>query len=78
MTDPNMRFDLNLKDTDRHQALDDFFQQAERAVQFDDEPSDMVSVRAADLSFHDAVKLLLPEGYTVAEVGGIYHIRRLQ
>ena len=75
MADRDMRFVLNLKDADRHQALDDFFQQAGRAVLFDDELSDIVSVRAADLSFRDAVDLLLPERFQAVEVEGIYHIR---
>ena len=75
-TDPNMSFDLHLKDADRHQALDDFFQQANRVVIFDDEPDNIVSVHAADLSFHDAIKLLLPANFEAAEVDGIYHIRR--
>lgn len=78
MADPNMLFDLNLKDTDRREALDDFFQQAGRAVSFDDEPSDLVSVHAADLSFRDAVHLLLPEGFQAVEIDGIYHIRRVR
>ncbi|MHB0936945.1 MAG: hypothetical protein ACYDCO_09440 [Armatimonadota bacterium] len=78
MADPNMTFDLNLKDADRHQALDDFFQQAGRAVIFDDEPSHVISVRAADLSFRDAVELLLPEGFQAVEIDGIYHIRRVR
>ena len=74
--DPNMSFDLNLKDADRHQALDEFFQQAGRAVIFDDQPSEIVSVRAADLNFRDAIQLLLPEDFEAAELDGIYHIRR--
>lgn len=79
MADPDMRFDLNLKDADRHQMLEDFFQQAGRAVVFDDEPSNnVISVRAVDLSFHDAVELLLPEGFQAVEQDGIYHIRKVK
>jgi len=74
--DPNMSIDLNLKDADRRAALDEFFQQAGRTVIFDDALDDLVSVRATDLNFHDAVQLLLPENFEAAEIDNIYHIRR--
>jgi len=76
MADPNMLFDLNLKDADLHQALDDFFRQAGRAFVLDDEPGEIISVRAADLNFKDALTLLLPENFDYYEKEGIYHIRR--
>jgi|GEM_PF-2401407 len=78
MIDSNMRFDLNLKDADRRQALEDFFRQAGDAVVFDDVPSDnSLSVRAVDLSFRDAIELLLPEGFQAVEKDEIYHIRKV-
>ena len=77
MADPNMLFDLNLKDTDLHAALDDFFQQAGRAFELEDPLDGVISVRAADLGFRDALKMLLPAGYEVFEERDIYHIRRM-
>lgn len=76
MADPDMLFDLNLKDADLHDALDDFFRQAGRAFILDDNPGVKISVRAADLNFQDALKLLLPVGFDFFEQNGIYHIRR--
>lgn len=77
MADPNMLFDLNLKDTDLQAALDDFFRQAGRAFEVKDPLDGVVSVRAADLSFHDALRMLLPAGYEAHEEHGIYQIRRI-
>jgi len=79
MAAPDMRFDLNLKDADRRQALEDFFQQSGGAVVFDDMPSDnSLSVRAVDLSFRDAIELLLPEGFQAVEKDGLYHVRKVK
>ncbi len=76
MADPNMLFDLNLKDADLHEALDNFFRQAGRAYLLEDDPGDLISVRAADLNFQDALTMLLPEGFDFYEQHDIYHIRR--
>ena len=77
MVDPGMLFHLNLKDADPRQALEDFFQQAGYAFTLDDPLDGVISVRADDLNFHDALKLLLPTGFTAEEVHGIIHIRRI-
>lgn len=77
MADPDMLFDLTMKDADIHAALDDFFHQAGRAFAIDEEIEDQViTVHAADLGFQDTLALLLPTGYTAEEIEGIYHIRR--
>ncbi len=79
MADPDMLFDLNLKDAKLCDALEDFFRQAGRAYALDDDLDvDIVSLRAADLGFQDALLLLLPTGYTAGEIDGVYHIRRLE
>lgn len=78
MADPDMLFDINFKDTCLEDALSDFFRQAGRAYTIDDSlNTGIISVRAADLGFQDTLKLLLPTGYTVSEIEGVYHIRRL-
>ncbi|HEY3379623.1 MAG TPA: hypothetical protein VGL77_19280 [Armatimonadota bacterium] len=77
MPDPNMLFDLQMKDAEIHDALHDFFQQAGRAFILDDELTETITVHAADVGFQDALKLLLPSGYTVMEIDDIYHIRKL-
>ncbi len=76
MADPNMSFDLNLKDADLHEALNDFFRQAGRAFLLEDDPGGLISVRAADLNFQDALTMLLPDDFDFYEQHGIYHIRR--
>lgn len=78
MTDPNMLFDLNIKDTNIYEALDDFFAQAGRAFVVDDPIRDtVISVRVADVGFDDALKLLLPPDYEALEIGEIYHIHHV-
>lgn len=77
MADPNMLFDLNLKDADLHEALGDFFRQAGRAYVFEDIPDGHISVRAADLGFHDALVLLLPTNFEALEIDGVYHIHQV-
>ncbi len=77
MDDPGMVFDLNVKDADRRLVLEDIFAQAGRALVIDELPEGVVTVHAADLSFHDALKLVLPEGYQAIErEPRVYHIRR--
>lgn len=77
MADPNMLYDLNLKEADLVEALSDFFAQSGRAFVFDDLVDGTVSLRSSDLGFHDALKMMLPEGYEAVEIGEIYHIRRV-
>ena len=77
MADPDMLFDLNLREDDIHDALKNFFQQAGRAFAFDDDIQEAISVRAADLGFKDALSLMLPTGYQAVEIEGIYHIRKI-
>jgi len=77
MADPDMLFDLNLREDDIHDALKKFFQQAGRAFVFDDDIQEAISVRAADLGFKDALSLMLPTGYQAVEMDGIYHIRKI-
>ncbi|HEX2949020.1 MAG TPA: hypothetical protein VHV83_05565 [Armatimonadota bacterium] len=76
MADPDMLYDINLKDADIHQVLDDFFKQAGRAYTIDDPLDGAISVHAADLNFQDALELMLPKNYEATEIGEIYHIRR--
>ncbi len=75
MADPDIRFDLNLTHADLRLALDDVFIQAGRAFIIDDVVEGEVSVHAADLSFRDALALLLPIDYEAVEINGLYHIR---
>lgn len=75
MADPDMLFDLSLKDADIHQALDDFFRSAGRTYAVDDPIEGSITVHAADLSFQDALNLMLPTDYRAMEVGNVYHIR---
>lgn len=77
MADPEMRFDLTLKDADLRAALADVFTQAGRAFAYDDDVDGTVTVHAADLNFHDVMKLLLPTDYVAAESpDGVFHIKR--
>ena len=77
MPDPDMLFDLTLKDADVHEALNDFFKTAERPFEIDDDMEGPITVHAADLGFKDALELMLPTGYQATEIDGIYHIRRI-
>ena len=77
MTDPYMLFDLQFKDADIQQALGDFFRQAGRAFVLDDDLDSKISLHVADVGFQDALELMLPTGYTAAEIDGVYHIRRM-
>ena len=77
MADPDMLFDLNLKDAELVDALSDFFARTGRAFVIDDSVAGTISLRSSDLGFHDALKLMLPDGYEAVEVGEIYHIRRV-
>lgn len=76
MTDPDLRFDLNLREEDLLDALHAFCWESGRAYIVDDRPAGNGVVIAADLSFQDALRLLLPTGYQAVEIGGVYHVRR--
>lgn len=78
MADPNMLFDLTLKDADIHDALQDFFKMAGRAYVLDDDVAGHVSLHVADVGFHDALVLMLPTNYEALEIGGIYHIHKVE
>ncbi|MHB9023746.1 MAG: hypothetical protein ACYC7E_06150 [Armatimonadota bacterium] len=77
MADPDMLFHLTLKDADIHAVLDDIFTQAGRTFVIEDALTGKITVHADDLEFREALALILPTGYTVQEIGGIYHIRRI-
>ena len=77
MADSDMLYHFEMKDANLEQALDDFFTQAERAFVIDDPLPETITVHADDLSFRDALALLLPANYTAEErEDGMYHIRR--
>lgn len=77
MADPDMLFDLNLREDDLHDALHRFFTESGRAYSIDDDVQGTISVKAADLGFKDALELMLPTGYQAVEIEGIYHIRKI-
>ncbi|MHB9129566.1 MAG: hypothetical protein ACYDBB_00565 [Armatimonadota bacterium] len=76
MADPNMLFNLTLKNADIREALQDFFREAGSAFSIDAELDGTISVHAADLEFREALALMLPEGYGAEEVDGVFHIIR--
>lgn len=76
MADPEMLFDIRVKDANLRQVVLDLFAQADRAVDIHELPEDVVTVHAADLGFRDALALILPAGYQAVERDGMFHIRR--
>lgn len=77
MANPNMLFNLNLKDVEIHEALHTFFETAGRAYVLDDEVTGVVSLHVADVGFHDALVMMLPTDYEALEIGDIYHIHHV-